>query len=71
MEMPGSIRSRITPSLIHHTGKALNPPKPTLAKEGPLSVLIASGGPYSRKTLSIVPRTPWPWVPLNPWQASR
>ena len=46
--LPGSIRSGLTPSLIHHTASADSPPAPTEANGGPLSERIVSGRPNSQ-----------------------
>jgi len=48
----GSILSGFMPNLINQTDNFDKPPSPTEAKGAPLSVLIASGNPYSLKALS-------------------
>ena len=50
--LPGSMRSGVMPSLIHHTASPVNPLSPLLPNGAPLSVRILAGKPYSRKAAS-------------------
>jgi hypothetical protein len=68
---PGSIRSGMIPSLTHHTARVDSPPKPTLAKGGPLSLRMDRGKPYSLKARSRTGRTCCPRGWRSPWHTKR
>ena len=65
--LPGSIRSGLTPSLIHHTASADSPPAPTEANGGPLSERIVGWQAElaERRVETSSARRVWLWFRSN------